>query len=369
MDAEAAPGPGGGRWPGLALKSKPMAEVLDLRQFRCSQLEALLTAETAEWGQLLDWDYASSADLIRQYIEARILPGYVLVERARGRYIPHGYGFFIYESRKGMIGNLFVLPSHRGAQHQSERQILLPMIETLRATPGLERIEAQLMPFAPAALGSFFSTEGFQSYRRVFLQLPLSEQSRPARPGAPERKQPVPRPEVSQHQDFRLEPWGGASYDEAAELIHHAYHGHVDSRINDQYRSFHGALRFMHNIAHYPGCGIFDPAASFIARPARGRRLEGMILASRVKDDVSHITQICVRPECQGMGLGRALLLRCLDELRHQRLRAATLTVTSENTSALHLYAGLGFGALSEFDAYVWDRTEPESLPGSRGYR
>ncbi|MGH9394880.1 MAG: GNAT family N-acetyltransferase [Terriglobales bacterium] len=334
-----------------------MAEVVDLRQFRCSQLEPLLQAETAEWSRRLDWDYASSADLIRQYIEARILPGYVLAARGRGRnLVALGYGFFIYESRKGMIGNLFVLPEHRDPEHEAEHRLLLHMVDTLRGTPGLERIEAQLMPFAPEALAGSFALHGFQSFRRVFLALELHS--------PPPRRSPPPLPEVTHYHNLRLEPWGGATYEEAARLIQHAYERHVDSCINDQYRSFAGAVRFMHNIAHYPGCGAFDATASFIARSVPEASLEGMILTSRVKPDVAHITQICVQPERQRRGLGRALLGRCLEQLRRQGMRAATLTVTSENRSARALYAQLGFTAMAEFDAYVWDRTERyEELP------
>jgi ribosomal protein S18 acetylase RimI-like enzyme len=332
-----------------------MADVVDLRQFRCSQLEPLLAAEAAEWSAILNWDYTSSAELIRQYIEARILPGYVLVDRDHGRATAQGYGFFIYESRKGMIGNLFVLPAYRGAHHDAERYLLAHMIETLRATPGLERIEAQLMPFAPQALAGSFAANGFQSYRRVFLQLDLA--SLPALAAAGEAAG-----EVDHFRDYRLEPWGGASYEEAARLILHAYENHIDSRINDQYRTFAGAVRFMHNIAHYPGCGIFDATSSFTARSLPRAALEGMVLVSRVRRDVAHITQVCIQPERQGQGLGRALILRSLESLRRHGLRSATLTVTEGNTAALALYRAIGFARLSEFDAYVWERPTPGSM-------
>ncbi|MGH9519844.1 MAG: GNAT family N-acetyltransferase [Terriglobales bacterium] len=315
-----------------------MAEVLDLRQFRSSQLEGLLQAETAEWSRALDWDYTASADLIRQYIEARLLPGYVLVERTLGRLQPLGYGFFIYEGHKGMLGNLFVAPAHRGAAHATERRLLEHMIATLCASPGLERIEAQLMPFPPGALAENFAVRGFTAYRRVFLELDLRQCDSP----------PPPNP--------GLEPWGGASFEEAARLILRAYADHVDGRINDQYRTFAGAVRFMHNIAHYPGCGNFDATSSFLARSLPGADLEGMILASRVKGDVAHITQVCVLPEQRRRGLGRALIAGTLAALRQQGMRAATLTVTEQNQPALTLYRQLGFRTLAEFDAYVWER-------------
>lgn len=332
-----------------------MADVLDLRQFRSAQLEPLLRAEAAEWSQNLDWDYTPSAELIRQYIEARILPGYVLIERNGGRVIPLGYGFFIYEARKGMIGNLFVAPPHREPTYAFERQLLEPMVATLRHTPGLERIEAQLMPFAPEALAPSFEAEGFRSFRRIFLELLLERA-----PAEGNESHPAP----NRLAGIRLEPWGSATFEEAARLILHAYQRHVDSLINDQYRTFAGAVRFMHNIAHYPGCGAFDPTASFIARSTTQGQLEGMILTSRVKPEVAHITQICVLPERQRQGLGQALIARSLSQLRRQGVRSATLTVTAGNTGAVSLYRQLGFTTRSEFDAYVWERGADDASRG-----
>ncbi|MGH9414040.1 MAG: GNAT family N-acetyltransferase [Terriglobales bacterium] len=319
-------------------------DILDLRQFRGTQLDGLLALESTEWDRMLDWDYRPSVDLIRQYVDARILPGYVLVERTRGHVTPRGYGFFVHEGRKGMIGNLFVAPAYRNGTLEGEQQLLEQMIATLTATPGMERIEAQLMAFPPQSLARCFSDHHFAGFRRVFLELGLGAAPGPAAEG------------TTHLQDLRLEPWGGASYEEAARLIQHAYRDHVDSRINDQYRSFAGAIRFMHNIAHYPGCGTFDASSSYIARSVRHGALEGMILTSRVKPDVAHVTQICVLPERQGQGLGRALLDRALASLRRQRLRAVTLTVTGENQGALALYRSVGFVDLNEFDAYVWER-------------
>lgn len=329
-----------------------MVEVLDLRQFRSAALEPLLRAETAEWSRVLDWDYSASADLIRQYVEARILNGYVLADRVRGRLQPCGYGFFIYEAHKAMIGSIFVAEERRDPAHAQERELLRHILATLRATPALDRIEAQLMPFAPAVLGAGFAEAGFSNYRRVFLERGLG--------GAP-----PPRPEPPA--EMEIEAWGSLRYEEAAQLILESYQNHIDSRINDQYRTFQGAMRFMHNIAHYPGCGNFDPAASFVARARASGRIEGLVLASRVKPEVAHITQICVLPERQHHGLGRALITHTLGALRASGLRAATLTVTAGNTRAGSLYRQLGFTPLTEFDAYVWEKPETPAAGGQPG--
>lgn len=315
-----------------------MAEILDLRQFRPGQLESLLAAECEEWRRDLLWDYAGSLDLIRQYIGARILPGYVLADGTPQRPRPRGYGFFVYETHKGLIGDLFVGPSFRSGQRAEERRILEHMIETLTATPGLHRIEAQLMAFQPEELAPTFASQHFRAYRRLFLHLDL----------AAGQEAPPPR--------WPLRPWPGTTFESAATLIQESYARHVDSLINDQYRTFGGSLRFLQNVVHYPGCGVFDEAASAVADDVAGGALAGLVLVSRVRQDVAHVTQVCVAPRWRGRGLGRQLFDAVRSNLRQRGFAAITLTVTEANQGALKLYRQLGFTVLRQFDAYVWER-------------
>ena len=65
--------------------------------------------------------------------------------------------------------------------------------------------------------------------------------------------------------------WSEQDYQAAAAVITAAYRGHIDSEINDQYRTIAGSLRFLNNIVRFPGCGQFDGGSSFIAyhRPTR----------------------------------------------------------------------------------------------------
>lgn len=315
-----------------------MPEVLDLRQFRPEQLDALLDAEAAEWRRELHWDYAGSLELIRQYIAARVLPGFVLADGSPQKPRPRGYGFFVYESHKGLIGDVFLLPSLRASDRGEEKRLLGHMIETLQATPGLQRIEAQLMSFRPEELASEFARWGFHAHRRLFLLLPL------------ERAAAVPAPDLAR-------PWTGVGFDRAAALIHEAYAHHVDSRINDQYRTLGGSVRFLQNVIHYPGCGQFDEESSGVVpgEDAAGR-LAGLLLASRVRPEVAHVTQVCVAPRYRGRGLARALFQRAIASLRGRGFSALSLTVTEANRPALELYRRMGFTTLREFDAYVWER-------------
>ena len=134
-----------------------------------------------------------------------------------------------------------------------------------------------------------------------------------------------------------IDRWNDLHQEATAHLISAAYQGHVDSRINDQYRSAVGARRFLHNIVQYPGCGTFFRPASFAAfEPARGL-LAGISLASLVSQECGHITQICVSPDVKGTGVGYALLRQSLLALRDMGCRSATLTVTAANEEAVAL--------------------------------
>ena len=58
-------------------------EILDLRHFSARQLRPLLETESRLWEQRLRWNYKSSTELLLQYLDSRILPGFVALDRGR----------------------------------------------------------------------------------------------------------------------------------------------------------------------------------------------------------------------------------------------------------------------------------------------
>lgn len=311
-----------------------IVEILDLRHYSAADLRPLLEKEAEYWGREMSWDYHSSAEMILRYVDSKILPGYVALENGRIA----GYSFFVYEGSKGVIGDLFADPN---AQVENVRtQLLTHVIETLQQTPGISRVEAQLLAHNTGAVALPFLNEGFRGFRRLFMELPVH--------GAHEQG-------LRPHDDIEIRRWQEADFQNAAHVITQSYAGHIDADINDQYRSPTGSLRFLNNIVRFPGCGVFDPLSSLVAVRRSTGMMVGLLLCSRVRDDVGHVTQVCLLPEFRGRGLGEALIARCATELSRRRFTQLTLTVTEANRKAVDLYKRMGFSTRRVFDAFVWE--------------
>jgi ribosomal protein S18 acetylase RimI-like enzyme len=313
-------------------------EILDLRHFSSSDLRPLIEDEVRAWARLLSWDYTGSAEMILRYVDSKILPGYAAVDRGR----IFGYAFFVYEGNKGVIGDLFVANGNsRGpAQREVENRLLVHVIETLQQSPGIHRVEAQLLVHEAGLVSRPFVEQGFHRYPRLFMVSPL---------GGPKAKLPTLPAEIE------IRPWSEQDYQPAAAVITAAYRGHVDSEINDQYRTLSGALRFLNNIVRFPGCGQFDTESSFIAVNKGLRNVIGVILCSRVRHDVGHVTQVCLLPEYRSQHIGEALLACTAANLKKRSFTSLSLTVTEANNRAVELYKRLGFETKRIFDAFVWE--------------
>lgn len=321
-------------------------EVLDLRLLRARELAPLFEEEQRSWTEELHWDYRPSAEMIRKHLDAHTLPGYVALSRGQVA----GYCFFVHEDTKGLLGDLYVREEHRRERPYDTSAgiatvLLEHALETLEHAPLVRRIEAQLIPFGIEPLAPVFLTHDFRSFPRLFMYKPLP----PAPPPAP-----ATGPAAA-----ALRPWDDRHFEAMADLIVAAYSSHVDSQINDHYDSRSGAMRFLKNIVIFPGCGLFQRDASFVAVEAESQArsrgadvLLGAVLASQVAPQVGHITQICVRQQWQGQGLGRRLLEAALAQLVAKGYQGVSLTVTAENEAAVKLYLQLGFEIIKGFAAF-----------------
>lgn len=313
----------------------PQHTLMDLRDLADGRLESLLQEETEEWRIGLDWDFRPSADLVRRFVHMHALNGSALVHRD-GHVA--GYCYYLAEEGKGLIGDFYVRPAVRAVE--TENYLLGSVLDSMWQTPGMHRIEAQMMMLGSPLDRPMPYARWFHSYPRLFLEAPLSVVT-----FLPSREPP----------GVAFSPWSENRQDDVAKLIPAAYRGHIDSQINDQYRSPAGARRFLVNIVQYPGCGAFFPAASFVAWDRVNHIMCGASLASLVAPETGHITQICVAPSHQKKGIGFELLRRSLTALAAHGCHSASLTVTSANQSAVDLYRRIGFRNRREFAAFTWE--------------
>jgi len=278
---------------------------------------------------------AGTADLVRRFAGMGALSGYALLV---GEELA-GYVYFVTERSKALIGDLYVRRSLRCQQY--EDRLLDAALVAMFKTPLVQRVEAQLL-LLPSSLDREVPRSRYlHRYRREFMM--ISADAIRKLPGSAGLR------------GFRIEPWSPRAQEGAARVIADAYAGHIDSQINDQYRSVSGARRFLLNIVQYPGCGTFFQPGSFVAMPRGSSEPQGLCLASLVASDVGHITQICVVRSVRGRGAGAELLRRSLAALLQYGCRKVGLTVTSSNKPAIRLYERLGFRTVRSFAAYVWE--------------
>src|SRR6202162_3971448 len=104
--------------------------LVDLRDVTSAYLEPLLREETEEWRTELDWDYRPSADLVRRFVDMRALTGFTLP----GQQEAAGYGYYVCEEGKGLIGGLYVGRRYRTIEN--ENALLNAILHSMWGTPG-----------------------------------------------------------------------------------------------------------------------------------------------------------------------------------------------------------------------------------------
>jgi ribosomal protein S18 acetylase RimI-like enzyme len=313
----------------------PFPEIVELTSLTVAELGPLLEEEISEWRRYFAWDFRPSADLLRRFLNLRSLFGYAL---RVGRTVV-GYSYHVCEGRKGLIGDFYLRRDY--ADPSNEMMLLGATVQGLMLVPGLQRIESQLLllnapPAQTMPFGRYLSR-----HERYFMEV-----SRAAVLAMRPRTPPG---------HLSLLPWSDGFREETAHLMANSYRGHVDSEINDQYRSIPGARHFLSNIIQFPGCGHFSTKASLVALDKTRGHVCGVSLASMVSETSGHVTQLCILPDTRGTGLGYELMRQSMVRLVDLGCESISLTVTAANTEALRLYESVGFSVTSLFPALVWE--------------
>ena len=96
--------------------------------------------------------------------------------------------------------------------------------------------------------------------------------------------------------------------------------------------------------------GVFTDSLNAGYRSWVGRKNGAIVsyaLMMVVLDEV-HLLNICVMPELQGQGLGKALLEHLFDDARGQGIKFMFLEVRPSNTHALEMYRRFGFSIIGQ---------------------
>src|ERR1700683_2376140 len=109
-------------------------QIVDLSQLHSRSLDPLFQQETRRWRDELYWDYRPSIELIRKFIDSKALGGFATIEDGK----PTGYGFYVIEDHKGLIGGLFVSP--QCPQGPTTQRFLHENLGSLPAIPRLHRV-------------------------------------------------------------------------------------------------------------------------------------------------------------------------------------------------------------------------------------
>lgn len=311
------------------------AEVVDLTDLGGRDLDPLLEEEIQVWQQRFDWDFRPAADLLRRFLNVRSLMGCAL--RVQGEIA--GYSYCVCEGKKGLLGDLYLRDAYATRPH--EMQLLDGVLQILMRQGSVRRVESQLMLMRLPGGPALPLAQHAHRYDRLFMRIERASVLKLA-----VGKTAVP---------ITISGWSDRQAEEAAHLLAACYRGHIDSEINDQYRSIPGARIFLSNITRYPGCGRFAPQSSVFAIDNATGRICGMSLTSNIGERSGHITQLCVLPGIRSSGVGYELLRHSLLRLCEAGCDSVSLTVTAANTEAIRLYERAGFTTKAGFPALVWD--------------
>ena len=312
-------------------------EIIPLREADFAALELLFDEQCSEWLELLRWDYSGPSHTIRQVVRDRELAGFVAMSGT----LPVGFSYYVVESGRGSIGDIYVSKDWRGVG--IDRRITAVVLDELEHTPTARRIESQCVGVGNDASTALLEARGFERFDRQYMTMELVS-SDMAGSGTQEFE--------GISGGISIRPWEEDDFARAAEVIHRSYRGRHDSRINTLYRSESGCAELLTILTDHIWCGEFLNGVSRVAYQSATGRLVGVLIGSRIAAGAGHIGQISVLPTHQGQGLGRRMINSALTEYMRRGFDSVSLAVTSVNVSALHLYKSCGFRTIHSFPVF-----------------
>ncbi len=316
-------------------------EIIPLREADFAALERLFDEQCSEWLELLRWDYSGPSRTIRQVVREGELAGFVAMNGA----LPVGFSYYVVESGRASIGDIYVLRGWRGLG--IDRRMTAVVLDELDHTSAARRIESQCVGIGNDASTTLLEARGFERFDRQYMTMELVPSER-----APRGTQGSEGADAA----ISIRPWEENDFPRAAEVIHRSYRGQPDSRINTQYRSEPGCAELLTILTDHIWCGEFLNGVSQVAYLGATGRLVGVLIGSRIAAGAGHIGQISVHPAHQGRGLGRRMINSALTEYMRRGFDSVSLAVTSANAGALHLYESCGFRTIHTFPVFFREK-------------
>lgn len=216
-----------------------------------------------------------------------------------------------------VAAELLVDRSHRG---RGIGRALLDRLADEARTIGVERLDAWAHHPGPAATG-LAATAGMRPTRRLWqMGMPLD--------AVAQRHRRAPELEGVRIRGYRDE-----DAEALARVVREAFPEHPEN-----------ADFSVADIEALALLDWFDPATVLLAEEAANGRLVGVHWVKVDPDgDSGEVYLLAVAPEARGRGLGAALLLIGLEEMRRRRLSLAYLYVDWDNPGAIELYRRTGF--------------------------
>ncbi|QDT26898.1 ribosomal-protein-alanine N-acetyltransferase [Gimesia panareensis] len=143
---------------------------------------------------------------------------------------------------------------------------------------------------------------------------------------------------------YRWCPWELTTLDRHAITKYHSFRSEMDARVFPCLGDIDGCRKLMRDISTQRN---FLPSGTWLItwdgmgneEPVDCGTIQA-IVPSRI---MGAIQNVGITPKHRGLGLGRALVTKCLIGFREAGVKRAYLEVTAENEPAINLYRSIGF--------------------------
>ncbi len=181
-----------------------------------------------------------------------------------------------------------------------------------------------------------FRELGFETIERVTMVVEL----------------PVELPSSRITKGYEIESWDDVYLGEVSHLIYEGYKGTIDQIVYPELKTIAGTKKMITALIN-GASGRFDKEISKIS--FFNSNICGTVLFTLVKEE-GFIPETIVSKDHRGKGLGKALLVKTLEDAIDNNVNKVRLGVSKNNVPAVSLYRKIGFEEKKGITAYIWEK-------------